>query len=490
MKENMLHKSIWEEEPYPYDFCHDFNEDTFDVLIIGGGMAGLHTAYFLRNSKKKIALIDKGRLTSGVTSKTTAKITYLQDLIYQKIGKIYDKSTSYTYYKSQKKAISLLVSIIRKYKIDCDLQKVISYTFSNENSLEDEFLREKNLLKEFDFKIDTDRKFPLPIPYLYSISASDTYVFHPLKYLYGLIDILKEKISFYENVTAHTVQKENDLFLVQTNKGVLKAKWVIVTTHYPFFVIPGFIPLKTHIENAYALAVLDKNQSFSAISYKKNVKSFRFQKDFLIYGGHSHSFSKSYDIEKENEAFIDSYHTFSEKKIDYLWHTHDVMTDDSIPFAGKVKDNLYIATGFNKWGMTNSVISAKIISDGILKKENEFQHLFDPKRHYNIKRTFELAFNICRTGKTFICTKLDRYKKNMGKASIIKEDGTWYGIYLDKDGTFHKVYNKCPHMGCSLTFNYFDKTWDCPCHGSRFGIDGDLIEGPSTYSIKIKKNTD
>lgn len=485
----MKNKSIWNEEKYLHNFDKPFDTDTFDILIIGGGMAGLHSAYFLKDSKKKIALIDKGKLASGVTSKTTGKITYLQDLVYQNLEKMYDKNISYTYYRSQKKAISLLLSIIQKQKIDCDLQKVISYTFSNEKPLEKEFERERDLLKEFDSKIDTLKKFPLSIPYLYSISAGDTYVFHPLKYLYKLIDILKEKIFFYENVTAHSIRKKEDLFWVETSKGILKARKIIVTTHYPFFIVPGFIPLKTHIENAYALAIKEKNQNFSAISYKKNIKSFRFQRDFLIYGGHSHSFSKSYDIEKEKDAFLDSFHSFSEKKIEYLWDTHDIMTDDFMPFAGEIQPNLYIATGFNKWGMTNSVISAKIIIDSILNAKNDFQYLFDPKRHYNLRRSLSFTSNLCKTGKTYICTKLDRYKKSVGCANVVKENGVWYGIYKDEKGIEHKVYNKCPHMGCSLTFNHFDKTWDCPCHGSRFGIDGDLVEGPSTYSIAVKKNT-
>lgn len=483
-----LHKSIWEEEIYPYDFDKNIAYDKADILIIGGGMAGLHVAYFLKNSHKKIILIDKGRLANGVTSKTTGKITYLQELIYQKIEKIYNKEKSYTYFRAQKEAIRLLLMIIKKHNINCDLQKVTSYTFSNDTSFVKDFKREKELLQSFSSKIDTEKKFPLPVPHLYSISATDTYVFHPLKYLYALIHILEDSISFFENVTAHNIEKKEDVFYVQTNKGTIKAKTVIVATHYPFFVTPGFIPLKTYIENSYALATFAKTDNFSAISYKKNIQSFRFQNDYLIYAGLSHSFSQSYDIAKMKDKFLSTYHTFSQKPIQYLWHTHDIMTDDSIPFAGKLQEDLFIATGFNKWGMTNSVISAKVIVDIILEKGNEFQDLLNPKRNYNLKRCIYFSSNIYKTGKTYIDTKLNRYQKKIGEAKIIKENGIWYGIYKDEKGKIHKVYNKCPHMGCSLTFNHFDKTWDCPCHGSRFGIDGDLIEGPSSYSIRCQKN--
>lgn len=484
----MENKSIWEREKYPFHFSSSYNNELLDVLIIGGGMAGIHTAYFLKDSNLKITLIDKGHLASGVTAKTTGKITYLQDLVYQQIEKLYGKEKSYLYYQSQKKAISLLLSIIKSHHISCDLEKVPSYTFSNEKNRKKDFEREKALLKDFG-NIDTEQTLPLPLPYLYSISAPDTYVFHPLKYLYALISKIQKQVSIYENVTAHCIEKEKDFYLVYTDKGIFRTKRLVVSSHYPFFMIPGWIPLKTHIENAYALASSSSNQKFNAISYKKNIQSFRFHKNFLIYAGASHSFAKSYDIEKEKETFLQSYHLFSPNKIQYLWDTHDIVTDDFLPFIGSVKEDIYIATGFNKWGMTNGVLAANLITDSILGRENEFQSLFSPSRSYTILRGFSFACNLYRTTKTYICTKLDRYKHNTGRANIQKEDGIWYGVYQDEKGVEHKVLSTCPHMGCTLTFNHMDVTWDCPCHGSRFSIDGDIVEGPSTYSIRVKKNT-
>lgn len=484
-------KSIWEEFTFPEE-TNKLEKQKTDILIIGAGMAGISTAFYLRDSKKDIMVIDKGKLAMGVTSKTTGKLTYLQGTCYQKIQNMYDLETSFFYLQSQKEAIRLVLENIQKYHISCNLEKVDSYVFANQKSEINKIKKEEKILQKLDIPYHISKQIPNEYPTQYSIYVSDTYVFHPLKYLLALINICKKNgIHFYENICATEIKQKDSLYIIETSQGTIEAKTVVICTHYPFFIKPCFIPFKTHIERSYVVASkTDHPKSFSAILSKNPSYSMRYYQNYFIYGGESHDMSHKIDYDKNYENLMSQYQTYFSSPITYTWCTHDIMTEDHMPYIGKAKkeQELYIATGFNKWGMTNGSLAGKIIADNILQKKNPYTALFIPYRSYTVQRILVLFKNAANTGKIFVRTKLDRnpsfYTKNV---TVFKKDGIYYGKYLDKEGKEHIVYNKCPHMGCSLIFNQKDITWDCPCHGSRFSIDGDIIEGPSTYSVRIKK---
>ncbi len=489
----MKTKSIWETTISLPEEKKELPQTKTDILIIGSGIAGISTAFHLKDCKKKIMVIDKGRIAMGVTSKTTGKLTYLQGTCYQKIKTMYDLDTSYLYLNSQKESIQIVKDTISKYNIACDLEKVDSYIFANQQNEIKKIKKEEEILKKMNISYQKCTTLPNQYPCKYGIYVSDTYVFHPLKYLLSLMDICKKKgITFYENVCATNIRKKKNLYMVETSQGTIEANTVVICTHYPFFIKPCFIPFKTHIERSYVVASqIIKPKSFSAILPKNPSYSMRYYQNYFIYGGESHDMSHQIDYQKNYEKLQQQYKKYFTSNIDYMWCTHDILTEDHIPYIGrasKQEKNLFIATGFNKWGMTNGTLAGKVLSDLILKEKNEYTQLLAPYRSYTVQRILVLFKNATNTGKIFMRTKLDRnpsfYTENI---SVFKKDGIYYGKYIDKNGKSHIVYNKCPHMGCSLIFNKKDITWDCPCHGSRFDIDGDIIEGPSTYSIKIKK---
>lgn len=491
----MIHESIWEKTITPRKRKQEKLLKKTDILIIGAGMAGISTAYYLKDSSYQITVLDKGTVGRGVTSKTTGKLTYLQGFTYDKLARMYDKETSSLYLSSQKEAIQLVCQNIEQEHIDCHLEKVKSYVFINEEKEEKKLENEKNILESFGAKCQEENHLPLSYPILKAISVSDTYVFHPLAYLDALTDsICKKGVKICENTTAHSVQKKDDSYIVETDQGSIEAKIVVVCSHYPFFIQPSFIPFKSHIEKSYVVAAPTKrNLKFSAILSENPSYSLRYYKHFLIYGGDSHKMSHKTDYEENHNRFIQNYQSHFQKEIKYLWSTHDIVTEDGMPYIGKVKEdekNFLLATGFNKWGMTNGTIAGKLLADLILGKENPYTTIFAPYRKYNVGRVLELFKNGMGTTKIYAQTKLIRnpsfYRKNV---RVFKEDGIYYGEYIDKEGKKHTVYHKCPHMGCSLLFNYKDTTWDCPCHGSRFDIDGHVIEGPSTYSISLSDKT-
>ena len=486
----MINKSIWMDIKKK-EYKKLENDIDVDVLIIGGGMTGISTAYHLIDSDLKVALVEKNELALGVTSKTTGKLTFLQEDIYSKLKKYHDVDTSIKYLDSQIDAIKIVTEIINKEKIDCNLEKVDSYIFSNDEKdnkkIDDEF----NLLKEFDINVKKTDTLPSGDKVKNGCFVKDTYVFHPLKYLYKLAEICtNNNIPIYENTKIISIDKEEDLYICKTESNWIKAKYVVFAVHYPYFITPFLMPIKGHIEKSYIEAYKVKdNPLFSSISVSKPTISTRYitEKDttYQLYLTNSHNTAVKDNENKNFKGLIDN------KNItpDYIWSNKDIITNDLLPYIGKLKDNnMLIGTGYNTWGMTNGSLAGKIISDIIKNNPNEYIDLFDPHRKINkgtlINFPITLGSNILSFIKSKIIKQKFWYSPNV---TFETRNGKKIAIYTDQNKKEHIVYNLCPHMKCSLLFNEVEKTWDCPCHGSRFDIKGNVITGPSTYSIKLDK---
>lgn len=465
-----------------------------DILIIGGGITGITSAYYLKD--KQVTLIDKGEIGMGVTANTTGKLTFLQDQIYLDIIKAHNEPTAYHYYLSQKEAIKQVTNIIKENNINCNLEENQSITFTNNEKEIKNIKKLESFFNKYNIEFGLVTNLPIDFPCKYGLKVNDTYVFNPLKYLNTLKEIIiKNKVNVYENTKAIELNKENDYYLVKTENNTIKAKQVIVATHYPFFVKPGFIPFKSHISKSYVIASkTDQNLKFNAITNTSPVYSFRYynNKDiYFIYSSLSHPNSRNLNYEENYEKLIDTYQQQFKHKISHIWSTHDVMTTDHIPYIGELKENLYIATGYNKWGMTNGSMAGKLISDLINNKNNKYEDLFKIKRQTSLNRCSNCLYSNYLTSSTLINNKFKSNKPFYNEnVYIAKINGRKVGIYIDEKNKKHIVSNICPHMKCNLIFNAFDKTWDCPCHGSRFDIDGNVIEGPSVYNIKLEKKID
>ena len=485
----MKEKSIWR-EVFPKSSCPKLDKDIdVDVLIIGGGITGISTAYHLKNSKLKVCLVEKNTIGDGVTSRTTGKLTYLQENIYSKLTTYVGKENAKLYLDSQREAIKLVTNIIKKHDISCNLDCVSSYVFTDnkDNKLE----KEKNILLEFGINVKDSKNLPSGEE-TNSFYVDDTYVFHALKYIYALKDIcLNKDISIYEDTKIISIDKEAEGYICKTHGNKIKAKYVVLALHYPYFLFPFFMPLKAHLEKSYIEALqVEKNYGYSAITVSKPTISIRYHSDndkhYQIYLTNSHDLSVKHN-EKEN--FKDLMKA-RENKPDYLWSNKDIMTMDSLPYIGSLNDSntLLIGTGYNTWGMTNGSLAGKILSDIILKKENIYTRLFNPKRGLNLGKVMNFPVVLGANVYSFTKTKLKKNKSwYFSNVRFEDRNGKKVGIYVDEKGKEHIVYNICPHLKCSLIFNEIEKTWDCPCHGSRFDIDGKCIEGPSNYNITYKE---
>lgn len=478
----MKNYSIWSEEIKQTN--KELNKDlNVDVLIIGGGITGINTAYQLINSNLKVCLVEKNIIGSGVTSKTTGKLTYLQENYY-KIKTYHNEQISKKYLESQKYAVKLAKDIIKKESIDCNFKQVDSYILNNKTTT---FNKEKELLKNFGINIIETNLLPNKEK-TDAYYVKDTYVFHPIKYLNDLTKtLIKNNISIYENTKVTEIVKDKDYYVCKANKHIIKTKYIVFALHYPYFLVPFFTPLKTKIEKSYIGAYeVNKNYLYSSITISNPTISTRFHEDKNIYQlilTNSHNLCINDNVKKEFEILL-------KNNPKYLWSNKDIITNDYLPFIGSINNDntMLIGTGYNTWGMTNGILAGKIISDIILKRKNKYIKLFDPKRCINLGKIINTPIILISNAYSFTKSKMIKnkfwYNDNV---RFEKRNGKNIAIYIDKNKKEHLVYNLCPHLKCSLIFNEIEHTWDCPCHGSRFDIDGKCIEGPSNYNITYKE---
>ncbi|MDU7964084.1 MAG: FAD-dependent oxidoreductase [Clostridium perfringens] len=452
-------KSLWSES-CKFRKREALNKDIkTDVLVIGAGIAGILTAYMLKQKGREVVLIDAAEIASGNTKNTTAKITSQHDLIYSKLITEFGEEKARQYAKANELAIKKYKEIIEDRKIECDFEEKPAYVYS---------LNEVEILKEeaeAAKKLGIDAEFVqeanLPFKINGAIKFNNQAQFNPLKFLKDI----SNELVIYENTRALEI-KEN---LVVTSGGNITAKNIVVATHYPIMNAPGYYFMKMHQERSYVLALENKSEIDGMyIDLNKEGYSFRTYNNLLLLGGISHRTGENEEGGSYDELRKVAKRLYPKAKEKYHWSAQDCMTIDGIPYIGRYSSetpNIYVATGFNKWGMTSSMVSAMIISDMILEKENDFSEIFSPRRFDLSLSINNIANDLIETAKNFIAQKV------------------YIPSYKNKEGKEFFVSTKCTHLGCQLSWNADELTWDCPCHGSRFDYKGRLIGSPATKDL-------
>lgn len=409
-----------------------------DILIIGGGMAGILTAFMLERAGADYLLIEKDEICSGVTQNTTAKITSQHGLIYSKLTDVYGSDYARMYWQANEEALEKYRQLCRD--IPCDFEEKSNYIYSvgNPQSLSNEI----NALKNLGIPASYTRKTPLPFSVEGAVEFRNQAQFNPLEFA--------SEIAKNLNIREHTSAREFRGNTVVTNGGSITAKKIIVATHFPIINKHGAFFLKMHQNRSYAVAIENaQDVDGMYLDEAENGLSFRNYGNLLLIGGGSHKTGKPSDGWNSLEAFAEKY--YPDSKIKYRWAAQDCITLDGSAYIGRYgKDtaNLYVATGFNKWGMTLSMVSAMMLCDAVTEKKNRYEMIFNPSRKVWHPQLFE---NICEAATNIF--------------------------------TFSKP--RCPHLGCALKWNKQERSWDCPCHGSRFSQDGKLLDNPSTDDLNI-----
>lgn len=475
-------KSVWSES-CKFRKREALNKDIkTDVLVIGAGIAGILIAYMLKQNGREVIVIDASEIASGNTKNTTAKITSQHDLIYSKLIAEFGEEKARQYAKANELAIKKYKEIIEDKRIECDFEEKPAYVYSlNEvDVLKEEVEAAKNLGIDAEFVQEAN----LPFKINGAVKFNNQAQFNPLKFLKGI----SNELVIYENTRALEI-KEN---LVVTSGGNITAKNIVVATHYPIMNAPGYYFMKMHQERSYVLALENTSEIDGMyIDLNKEGYSFRTYNNLLLLGGISHRTGENEEGGSYDELRKVAKRLYPKAKEKYYWSAQDCMTIDGIPYIGRYSSetpNIYVATGFNKWGMTSSMVSAMIISDMILEKENDFSEIFSPRRFDLSLSINNIANDLIETAKNFIAQKVSipsseiEHIKN-GHGGIIEYNGEKVGVYKNKEGKEFFVSTKCTHLGCQLSWNADELTWDCPCHGSRFDYKGRLVGSPATKDL-------
>ena len=430
--------SIWVKNSQKPSF-EALNKDIkTDVLIIGGGIAGILCAYMLKKSGVDCVLVEVDRICRGVTAGTTAKITFQHGLIYDKIINKYGVEAARMYLKANQEAIKIYDKLCKN--TDCDYKSQDNYVYSVDSicEIEKELAAYNRIGVNADLLCDVN----LPIKIKGALRVKNQAQFNPLKFCCSLANELKiyEKTKVIEVIRGGAI----------TNRSKISAKKIIIATHFPFMNKYGGYFIKLYQHRSYVLA-LENATLPDGMYVDANIKglSFREYNGKLLLGGGSHRTGKKGGNWKELREFADKYYPNSNEIA--RWATQDCMTLDSIPYIGRYSQktpDLYVATGFNKWGMTSAMAAAVILRDKIMGKPNDYAEVFSPTR--SIMHS-QIAINAAETLLNFITPTVPR----------------------------------CPHLGCALKYNKAEHTWDCPCHGSRFTKEGKLIENPATEDKRM-----
>ena len=407
-----------------------------DVLIIGGGLAGLLCAHRLTAEGVDCTLIEADRIMQGVSRNTTAKITSQHGLVYQKLVDKFDSETAYLYWQANQQALELLKTLAGEADCDYETKDHYMYAPSDLKPLAQEMMA----LTKAGIPAKWEDSVPLPFSTAGAIRFADQGQFDPLKFASHFCKNLK----IWENTRALAFEGNH----VQTNRGTITAEKIIVATHFPMNNKHGAYFLKMYQQRSYVLALENaQNVKGMYLSSEKNGLSFRNAGDVLLLGGGGHRTGKRGEGWNGLEKAAQKY--YPESKEICRWATQDCMSLDGIPYIGqysKKTPQFYVTTGFNKWGMTTSMVSAMILSDLVQDKENIYASIFSPSRSVLHRQLFV----------------------NSGEAVM---------------NLLTPTVPRCPHMGCALKWNKEEHSWDCPCHGSRFQKDGRLLDNPATGDL-------
>lgn len=430
-------ESLWEQTSRLPGFPAQNGDLNTDVLIIGGGLAGILCAWQLHRAGVPYVLTEAGTICSGITKNTTAKITSQHGLIYDKLISTFGIGQAKQYLAANEAALQVYRELCRE--IDCGFAEKAACTYALDDRRKIE--RELDALHKLDFPAEFADELPLPFPVAGAVLFPHQAQFHPLKFVSGIA----KNLHIYE----HTRVRELIGTTAVTDHGRIRAWKIIVTTHFPFLNKHGSYFLKLYQQRSYVIALNNApDVDGMYLDEAQNGLSFRNYDNLLLIGGGGHRTGKKGGGWRQLWEFARRQIPQAEEQ--YRWATQDCMSLDGVPYIGpysaSTKD-LYVATGFNKWGMTTSMVSAMILCDLVQGRKNQYAEIFSPSR--SILHP-QLAVNGFETITSLLTPTAKR----------------------------------CPHLGCALKWNPLEHTWDCSCHGSRFTKDGKLIDNPATGDLK------
>ncbi|SEB13462.1 Glycine/D-amino acid oxidase [Thalassobacillus cyri] len=472
-----------------------------DITVVGSGIAGITTAYRLVKSGYQVTLVEAGRILEGTTGYTTAKISAQHGLIYQQLEKTIGQENAKLYYQANQAAIQAIEQNINEHNIACDFSYQDAFVYGETERAKKMIEKEAELYERLDIDGEKTDRVDLPFPVTAAIRMKKQAQFHPVKYLLPLIDFLKKnQTNIYENTRAVDIEKGDQPKVVTKDGHTITSNHVVIASHFPFKDMDGLYFSRLHVERSYSLAVKTDQPIPQGmyLNVEEPKRSIRKALDtngekVLLVGGEGHTSGQSEDTFQHYTNLVEfTKEHYTIHDVPYRWSSQDMSTLDMVPYIGTItsnQPNIYVATGFAKWGMTQGTIAADVVHDMITGRKNPFEDLYSPSRFKKSSGVKSFTKENADVAKEFVKGKLPTKSKKDVKdlepdqGAIVKVEGKSAGAYKDENGNVSVVDTTCTHMGCELAWNNAERSWDCPCHGSRFTVQGEVIEGPATQPL-------
>ena len=472
-----------------------------DVAILGGGIVGITAALLLKEAGKHVVLLEAGRLARGVTGFTTAKVSSQHGMIYSQLRSKFGPGGARTYGEANEDALEWIAERVERDGIDCDFRRQPSYAYVTQGSDRSQAEQEAEAAQEAGLPASLVEATPLPYPVEAAVRFDDQAEFHVRKYLLALAGGLPgDGCEVYEHSRAVEVDADEQV-TVKTAGGRVVADHVIVATHYPFL-DRGLAFARVHPQRSYAIVcrIAGEPPPGMYISGDSPTRSIRAVpvdgEELLLVGGEGFNSRDAAATEKRYRALERfAREHWDVESVEYRWSAQDGTTIDTVPYVGPMtpfERRVLMATGFAKWGMTNGTAAAIMLADRLLGRENPWASLFDPNRFNPRAGAAKFIEENAQVGLRFFGDRLTKPGSRPiedlepGEGDIVRLAGEKVAGHRRDDGSLVAVSSRCTHLGCQVNWNRAERSWDCPCHGSRFDPEGEVLEGPAVHRLELK----
>ncbi|MDT8914947.1 FAD-dependent oxidoreductase [Amycolatopsis sp. PS_44_ISF1] len=466
-----------------------------DVAVLGGGIAGVTTALVLARRGVDVAVVEAGRIAAGATGNNTAKVTALQSTIYSTLTREHGPETASAYARAAQSGVELVGRLAEP--LGCGLRRAPATTFALTAGEQAAVRDEYESAARAGLPVERVTSLDLPVPVHGAVRLPGQLALHPADYVRGLAGAVEaEGGRVFEDSRVRHVSTTGP-YRVHTDDGVLKAGTLVVATHYPILDRGVFFP-RLKVQRSYCVAATLRTGAPPgelAISAGSPLWSFAAHGGRLILGGQGHPAGERAGFGRYLALDEFASRHFDVEEVTHRWSAQDAVVYDGIPLAGPYLPGarrLWVAAGFGKWGLAMGTVAAEVVADGITGSDNPYRDLFAPHR-VSLRSAPKLVRQNTEVAKDLIGDRLvpaearDSGEIPAGEARVLPDGFGRKGVYRDRAGELHGVSLRCTHLGCFVRFNAAERSWDCPCHGSRFDIDGTVLEGPATRPLPRRK---
>ncbi|GAA2424098.1 FAD-dependent oxidoreductase [Streptomyces macrosporus] len=501
------HESYWlATAPVTPDITHpplepDSETDT-DVVVVGGGIAGLCTAWELARAGREVTVVEADRIAAGVTGHTTAKVTAQHSLIYDDLRRRHGVDGARLYARSQQDAVEHVAAVADELGVDCDLERVPAYTWAESEEQDEKVRAEAEAAAEAGLPASYVTDTGLPFPVRGAVRVEDQAQFHPRRYLLALAeDLVRRGGRIAERTRVVGLEEGEPCRVTAENGATVTARAVVVATHYPVFDRALlFSRLEPHRELVIAASIPeDQDPAGTYITPEDNTRSVRTApygegRRLLIVTGERFLPGTADVVERFERLGAWVAERFPDARVVHRWATQDNDSTDRVPYIGPFHPgarHTYVATGFGGWGMTSGVLSGRLLAAYLTDAElPPWARLYDPRRLPGPREAPSLIGLQATVAKHFVgdrlrSTHVDSVEEIApGSGALVRIDGRRCAVHRDEAGQLHAVSSRCTHLGCLVHFNEAERAWECPCHGSRFAPDGSVLQGPATRPLE------